>query len=275
MGAGTHVRSTTVIGAALIACALTTSAAAQQQPTVVDLPLDPVSHPTAISGAPSSAQYCLSGDAANVHSLGWVDAGTGYTVTFDADFKVVSSIGRLDLEQKQTSFVYGSPDLRFTSATAGTMALFVGGAGQEGCYRYKVEITPPSTRASLPTGVRAPAAAAGNAATAGVGVASIAGFASSAKYCLAGTGVAQVHELGRVEQGARVTVTFDSDFNTIAGVITVNLDTQRGTFVVDDDSAGNRQPLIDFNASQSSTLALYVGSVGGSAGCYRYKVDIR
>lgn len=232
---------------------------------------DAPARPRAISGAPSSARHCVSADAANVHSLGWVEAGTGYTVTFDSEIALVAAASRLDLDGERSNSSYGTPELRFTSSTPGSMALFVSGNGQAGCYRYKVDITPPA--ASM-----APAMAARRTAKASVPLVNplaISGFASSAKHCVAGEYVANVHEIGRIEQGNQVTITFESDFDPIAGMTNVNLQTQRGTFLVDDDSGGSLQPRIAFTASQAGTMALFVAGSNGRVGCYRYKVEIR
>src|SRR5439155_9167414 len=104
---------------------------------------------------------------------------------------------------------------------------------------------------------------------------SIAGLASSATYCVSGDYVSNVHDIGWVEEGNAITITFESDFDPIAGITMRNLVTQRGTYIVNDDGGGNLEPQFSFTASQSSTLALYVAGVDGSAGCYRYKVEIR
>ena len=58
------------------------------------------------------------------------------------DFTPMTGIARLDIDEQRATVSFGTPDLRATASTAGTMALYVGGR-QSGCYRYKVEIEPP------------------------------------------------------------------------------------------------------------------------------------
>lgn len=229
----------------------------------------------AISGIASSARHCVSADAANVHSIGWVPSGTGYTVTFDADFPLVAAMSRLDLNEKRSTSSFGTPELRFTASTSGTMALYVGGNRQAGCYRYKVEIRPPTASTVSTSASHASRIRGSNMATNSFGGTAISGLASSAKHCVAGNFVSNVHEIGRVEQDNRVTITFDGDFDAVAGATILNMETQRGTFLTDDNSGGGVQPRLDFNTSQAGTVALFVAGVNGAAGCYRYKVEIR
>ncbi|MBI4266650.1 MAG: hypothetical protein HY657_19960 [Acidobacteria bacterium] len=92
---------------------------------------------------------------------------------------------------------------------------------------------------------------------------------------MAGHWVSQVHGIGRVEQGSRITITFESDFDPVAGATIVNPDSRQGLAFVDDDSGGNLEPLVSFTASTSGTLALYVAGYDGLAGCYHFKVDIQ
>jgi hypothetical protein len=232
----------------------------------------PGSGPSAISGMASSARHCVSGDAANVHAIGWMDIGTAYTITFDAEFPLVTVVSRLDLTGDGDSVgSVGTPDFRATSSTAGTMALYVGATGAGGCYRYKVELTPPAGAAASTSVGSTPVKLSTDVAT----PAAITGFASSAKHCVAGSYVANVHDIGRVERGNLITISFDSDFDPVAGVTLENLSTLDGTYVVNDDGGGSLQPQLHFTASHSSTLALFVGGYNGSAGCYRYKVEIR
>jgi hypothetical protein len=223
----------------------------------------------------SSARHCVSGDAANVHGIGWMDTGTGYTITFDADFPLVTVVSRLNLVGAGGSTrSTGSPEFRSTASTSGTMALHVGATGAGGCYRYKVELTPPAgavVSASHPLALPAAGKFSKNVAE----PAAITGFASSAQHCVAGSYVANVHDLGRVEQGNLITISFVSDFDPVAGVTLENLTTQRGTYVVDDDTGGNLEPELHFTASHSATLALHVTGYEGSAGCYRFKVEVR
>src|SRR5688572_28891006 len=53
----------------------------------------PASAPAAITGLPSSARHCVSGDAANVHAIGWFDVGTSYTIRFDSDIELATALG--------------------------------------------------------------------------------------------------------------------------------------------------------------------------------------
>jgi hypothetical protein len=225
------------------------------------------SEPRAISGMASSARHCVSGDAANVHGIGWMDTGTGYTITFVSRLNLTGAGG--------STRSAGSPEFRSTASTSGTMALHVGATGAGGCYRYKVELTPPAGAAASaqPRGIASPAG--GKFSKRVAEPAAITGLASSAKHCVAGSYVAHVHDIGRVEQGSLITISFESDFDPVAGVTLENLTTQRGTYIVDDDSGGNLEPELHFTASHSATLALYVTGYEGSAGCYRFKVEIR
>lgn len=123
-----------------------------QAPAGMDVP----SGPAAIAGVGTSARHCVAGDAANVHGLGYVTSGTSYTITFDSDITLQTAVSRLDLDGDQSSSAYGTPDLRFTASTSGTMALYVGGQGRSGCYRYTVEITPSAAGSARDTSVAAP-----------------------------------------------------------------------------------------------------------------------
>src|SRR5687767_10740486 len=98
--------------------------------------LSTVAQPSAISGMASSARHCVSGDAANVHGIGWMDAGTGYAITFDAEFPLVAAVSRLDLDLGESTGLVGTPDMLSTATTPGSMVLFVGTTGNGGCYRY-------------------------------------------------------------------------------------------------------------------------------------------
>jgi hypothetical protein len=233
------------------------------------------SRPTAIVGLASSARHCVLGDAADVHGIGWVAAGTTVGVTFETDFVLAAAISSVDLEAGSATGVVGTPDIRVTASTPGTMALYVGATGQGGCYRYKVDVTPPAGSTAMPAGARATGRPATVKLSKSAGALAIAGLPSSAKHCIAGDYVSNVHDIGWVEAGNQITISFVSDFDPIAGVTLRNMGTQRGTYLVDDDAGGNLEPQLDFTASHSATLALYVGSFGGGAGCYRYKVEIR
>ncbi len=234
--------------------------------------LSAVARPTAITGLASSARHCVSGDGANVHTLGWAQAGTTYAVTFDADVALVAAVNILDLNAKVSASGYGTPELRVSASTSGTSTLYVSGNGQSGCYRYKVEIGLPAGASTVADRAMTMLEA---APLARLRPLAITGLASSASHCVTGSYVANVHEIGRVEQGSQVTISFESSIDLVAGATNLNLQTQRGTYVTNDDSGGSRQPLLNFLPSQSGTLALHVAAVAGASGCYRYKVEIR
>ena len=231
--------------------------------------------PRAISGAASSARHCVAGDAANVHGIGWVAAGTSYTITFDSTIALATAAARVDLAGNAATTSFGTPDLRFTTSTPGSMALVVGGRGQEGCYRYKVEIQPAAASlAPAPVSTALPPITLVKPAKQLIGTMAIAGDASSAKHCVTGN-AAKIHGIGRVEQGDQISIAFASDFDAVAGVTLVDFAPEQGAYVMDNDSGGNLEPLLRFTASQPGTLALHVASVGGRGGCYRYQVAIQ
>ena len=214
----------------------------------------------------------MSGSSANVHSLGWVDANTNYTVTFEAGIPIHTAVGRLNLADRGTSTSYGTPDIARNAATAGTMALFVGGGGQAGCYRYKAAISS-GAAATAPSDVRSPSVVVRTAPTASART--ISGAASSATHCTTGSAAANVHDIGRVEQGTRISLTFAANFNAIAGAHIVNLPTQQSIGYIDDNAGGGTDPALTITAPHAGALALHVGGVGGAFGCYWYKVEIR
>ena len=69
-------------------------------------------------------------------------------------------------------------------------------------------------------------------------------------------------------------MTFDSDFDAIAGVTNVDPTTQAATYLINDDGGGDLEPLLDLTISEAGTLALFVAGVNGQEGCYQYKVEI-
>lgn len=241
----------------------------------LDSAADAPSGSLAIAGNGSSARHCVSGRAANVHGLGWVPAGTGYTITFESDITLATAIGRMDLSGNDAYTVIGDPDFNFTASTAGTMALYVEGRGRAGCYRYKVEVDRPAQ------GVAAPAAPRSVRALAlpkppknPIRTMAITGLASSAKHCITGEFAAKVHNIGRVEAGAQVRIAFDSDIDPIAGLMLMDAAGEQGRFLVDDDSGGDLDPLLALTAPMGGTIGLYVASYTGAAGCYHYQVQI-
>jgi hypothetical protein len=145
--------------------------------------IDRAAGPLAISGAGSSARHCVSGDAANVHGIGWVPTGTSYTITFDSALALTTAVARVDLLGSRSASAFGTPDLRFSASTPGSMALYVGGRGQAGCYRYKVEIQPPAA-SLVPVSTALPALAPITPAKFAAGTMAISGDPSSAKHCV-------------------------------------------------------------------------------------------
>jgi hypothetical protein len=256
---------------ALVASLISVALAGQtdRAPVGVDLPAGPL----AISGAGSSARHCVSGDAANVHGIGWVPAGTSYTITFDSALALTTSVSRLDLAGSRSAAAFGTPDLRFTGATPGSMALFVGGRGQAGCYRYKVEIQP-GAASLVPVSTALPPLALITPAKFAAGTMAISGDPSSARHCVTGN-AAKIHGIGRVEQGASVRVAFESDFDPVAGVSLVSFAPEQASHYMDNDSGGDLEPSLFFTAAHAGTLALHVGSANGRDGCYRYQVQIQ
>ena len=230
--------------------------------------------PLAITGSPSSGRHCVSGQTANVHSLGWMQSGRAYRITFDADIPLVTTTARVDLEGRRMGSAHGTPDLHFTASSSGTMALFVSGNGRAGCYSYKTEMDRATTAAQEAPPIVLPAAVVPKPAKNRIRMMAIAGQASSAKHCISGDWVAKVHPLGRIDQGASVTVTFDSDFDAMAALVVADPAAQRAIWYVDDDSGGDLDPKINTVVSQAGTLALLVGGESGSAGCYHYKVEM-
>lgn len=241
-----------------------------------DLPVGPA----AISGLPSSARHCVSGNSSNVHAIGWVDTNSRLSITFDAEGTLTTAVARLDLDGERAAVGYGDPDLRLTASFAGTLVLYVSGRGQASCYRYKVEIEPPSAlttghhaETQLRVQRRADVVAAKTAKDLS-GIRAISGLASSAKNCVAGNYVAAVYPIGRVEQRAQVRVTFESDFDPIAGLTSVNPDGQTGSYLINDDSGGDLEPLLSVTMAEAGTLALFVAGVNGGTGCFSFKVEI-
>jgi hypothetical protein len=237
----------------------------------------PASAPAAITGLPSSARHCVSGDAANVHAIGWFDVGTSYTIRFDSDIELATALGRYNLAGQNVSTQYGTPEFNAGANLAGTNALWVSGNGQAGCYTYQVTIRPPSTAlaASAPPGTEPAPVQPSPFEPQVVQAQAITGLASSARHCVSGSYVGNVHEIGRIEANNRVTITFDSDFNPIAGVGLIEPVARRQVYYHDDNSGGSNQPRLVFTAPHGGTLALYVASTTNIQGCYRYKVEIQ
>lgn len=229
--------------------------------------------PRAISGTPSSALHCVSANGVNLHGLGWVAAQTDYTITFDTTLTLSTSISRLNLAESTATIAQGTPDFAFTAGSAGTMVMHVAAIGQAGCYRYKVVIDPPAGAAAA--SARAVTDAPAKPARQTSETMAIAGAASSGRHCVAGDDVANVHDIGRIDLSSRLTITFDSDFDPIAGVTLTNVEGRTGSFAIDDDGGGNLEPSLNVTADPAETVALFVAGVGGSAGCYRYKVEVR
>lgn len=150
-------RSPLLSGALLVLVLSVALAGQTAQPSAdSDLPVGP----RTIAGAATSARHCVSGDAANVYGLGWVESGTSYTITFDSEITLVTGVSRLNLSGNAATSAFGTPDVRFTASTPGSMALYVGARGQAGCYRYKVEIQPPARSVAPASESRTPPAVA-------------------------------------------------------------------------------------------------------------------
>ena len=109
----------------------------------------------------------------------------------------------------------------------------------------------------------------------------ISGQASSGRNCIGPSG-ANVHAIGWVPANSRVTISFASDFDPVAAVTNTQLGGEapnrvaQSTYYADDDGGGNLEPLLNFTATHSGTLALHVSkySAERQAGCYFYKVEI-
>lgn len=230
--------------------------------------------PSAISGSPSSARQCIAGQAANVHSLGWVEAGNRYTVTFESDITFSAALLRLSLDSRQLFTAYGTSDLTITATTSGNVVLVVSGNGRSGCYKYKAQLDRPAASVAAGTPRSRPSPVTLEPAKNPIQTRAITGFASSAKHCVAGDAMTKVHGIGRIDQDTVVTISFDSDFNPIAAAAVTDLAAQRSVWYLDDDSGGDGEPRLRFTASQGGNVTLFVGGMNGSAGCYRYKVEL-
>lgn len=225
----------------------------------------------AITGVPSSARHCVGGTTANVHSLGWIAAGNGYTVRFDSDIELSTTIVRINLQDETSTSVAGSPDFNFNASTPGTMALFVSGNGRSGCYRYQAQVDRSSAGFSTPMArVRTVAKPAKNP----IRTMAISGLASSGQHCVGANSVSKVHPIGWIGEGASVVITFDSDFDPVAGVTITDPSAQRSRWLSDDDSGGDLDPRLAFTSPIAGTLALYVASGNERPGCYHYRVEI-
>jgi hypothetical protein len=109
----------------------------------------------------------------------------------------------------------------------------------------------------------------------------ISGMASSGRNCIGPSG-ANVHAIGWVPSGSRVSIAFSSDFDPVASVTNSQLGSDapdqvaRTAYWGDDDGGGNLEPSLNFTTTFSGTLVLHVSkfSAERSAGCYFYKVEI-
>lgn len=265
-----------VVAASFVCVALlaTTAAAQTAKSTKQD-----VADVMAVTGSASSARHCISGQASNVHGLGWINVNSRVTVRFESDFDPIAAILLLGIDTPDGRASYAidddsggnlEPEIQFTTSMAANAALYVSGyRGTSGCYRYQLEILPSAL--STPPAVSAPAKASA------IQPRRIAGQASSAQHCIAGNSVANVHGIGHIAAGRGVAITFETDFDAVAGVTTVDLNAAAPDprFSFDDDSGGSLAPELRFTTSQAGTLALFVGGYRATAGCYRYKVEIQ
>lgn len=235
----------------------------------------PVSGAAAVTGLASAGRHCVSGDAANVHAIGYITQNTNYTIRFDAEGgELVTAVGRMNLERLNVTG-YGTPEFASIASSAGTMALWVGGNGQAVCYRYQVTLRSSSSVVPMaPERVEEVAEAPAAFEPGPAGPLAIAGFASSAQHCIGSTFRSHVHDLGRIEAGNRVTITFDSAIDPVAGVALIDAAGQRSSYYTDNNSGGSNQPRLSFTAPHGGTMALYVAAENAFPGCYRYKLEV-
>ena len=120
------------------------------------------------------------------------------------------------------------------------------------------------------------------------GPSAIASGATSGIHCVGGSVISgkraltsNVHPLGFLGSGNRVTVNFDSDFDPVAIVIGAQIGSPapdgvaKLTYVVDDDSGGNLEPKVTFTTSYDGSYFLVVGgSDPGVTGCYTFEVVV-
>lgn len=234
-------------------------------------------HGTAISGAATNGFYCLTGNAANIHSLGWVEARTAYRITFDADFALTTAITRFNMAAESSSIARGAPEFNATASTTGMMVLHVASNGQSGCYRFQATLTAPAAQVTaaraaveLPDGIfTTRSRPAGTAAPY-----AISGAPSSGIHCVfSANPIPQVHEIGRVDAPATVNIPFDvsAGFEPFIGATLTSLepDAGPGSWVLDTGTPG-----FSFTAEAGENVVLYVAARSG-VGCYRYKVELR
>lgn len=109
----------------------------------------------------------------------------------------------------------------------------------------------------------------------------ISGLASSGRNCVGPSG-ANVHGIGWVPSGSRVTISFSSDFDPVAAATITQLGSDapdrvaRASYYADDDTGGNLEPQIQFTSTFAGTVVLHVSkfSAERESGCYFYKVEI-
>lgn len=254
-----------------------TPAAAQEKSAKRD-----VSDVLAITGTASSARLCVSGTAANVHGLGWIRANSNVTIRFQSDFDPIAGLTLLAIDSASGRASYFTdddsggnlePQIQVTTSFSANAALHVGGyRGTSGCYRYQLEIVPSTL-------VIEPVPSTSNLPSKGASLQPrrITGQASSAQHCVAGENVSNIHGIGYIGAGRSVAITFETDFDAVAGVTTLDMQAASPTarYLFDDDSGGNLAPELRFTTAQAGTLALFVGGWRSIAGCYRYKVEIQ
>ena len=240
----------------------------------------PVFETTALRGAASSAKHCVSGTSSNVHSIGWIAANSIVTVTFESDFDPIAGIVTLgiDSDAGRAGYIIDDdsggnlePELEYRATFSGNAALYVSGyESSSGCYWYSLEVTRPGQAFAQPSAPRAPK-------DFGIRPAAIAGSPSISYHCIAGDGVTNVHSIGRVSANTRLLITFDTDFDAVAGVVNMDLlaDLPRPRYSLDDDSGGRLAPQLRFTTTEAGTVALFVGGYGSTAGCYRFKVEFQ
>ena len=91
----------------------------------------------------------------------------------------------------------------------------------------------------------------------------------------------RVHNLGLLSAASNVRIRFESDFDPIAAVVAmrIGLDATDGAeaeIIIDDDSGGLLEPLLDFQAPFTGSYTLHVADGALveplTGGCYEYEL---
>ena len=103
---------------------------------------------------------------------------------------------------------------------------------------------------------------------------------SSFDHCVTGNDT-RVHNLGLLSAASNVRIRFESDFDPIAAVVAmrIGLDATDGAeaeIIIDDDSGGLLEPLLDFQAPFAGSYTLHVADGALveplTGGCYEYEL---